>query len=405
MASSSQSTRKSVFGSGKIEPIIARVVSKEYPPTGAGIGRTSYELVESLKRLGKPVDVVNEITLSEETRPAYRRTPLFNQGILGTYGFWKQAIRYACSANRPSDFLWLHQPSGPPWVFRKHLSNYGRRVIITWHSTYFGWKKALLEARPSLQTITYYTVCSKFESSFVRSLKLFENVVFTGVSPHICDELRQQGGEDTEVTFIPNGLPDIANLDLDPRHTTRKKFGLPSNATIIVYVGSLTPIKQPLRILQAYKVIREVDPSTILIIIGSGPLYPLMKRIAASRKDIVFFGHLDRLTILNILKASDLFISFSLYEGLSNAELEAASCGLPLLLSDIPSHRDLRDLQMAMVVLMKNKGDLDHKEVEEAYDKAKSIKTLGKMDCMDSGRKSDYAWQGICQRYLRLAQA
>jgi glycosyltransferase involved in cell wall biosynthesis len=54
---------------------------------------------------------------------------------------------------------------------------------------------------------------------------------------------------------------------------------------------------------------------------------------------VKFMGY--RNDVLEIMRGARGFVSLSLHEGMPNTVLEAASCHLPLLLSDIPEHRSL----------------------------------------------------------------
>ena len=53
------------------------------------------------------------------------------------------------------------------------------------------------------------------------------------------------------------------------------------------------------------------------------------------------------------MKASDAFVSTSTFEGQPNAVLEAMACGCPLVVSDIPAHREFLDDQTAAIVPLK----------------------------------------------------
>jgi glycosyltransferase involved in cell wall biosynthesis len=50
------------------------------------------------------------------------------------------------------------------------------------------------------------------------------------------------------------------------------------------------------------------------------------------------------------MKSSDAFVNVSFFEGQPNAVLEAAVCGCPLILSDIPAHREMMDDSSALFV-------------------------------------------------------
>ena len=51
-----------------------------------------------------------------------------------------------------------------------------------------------------------------------------------------------------------------------------------------------------------------------------------------------------------MMKSADLFINFSDFEGMPNTVMEAMACGCPLLVSDIPAHREFLNEQSALIV-------------------------------------------------------
>jgi glycosyltransferase involved in cell wall biosynthesis len=50
------------------------------------------------------------------------------------------------------------------------------------------------------------------------------------------------------------------------------------------------------------------------------------------------------------MKKASLFISLSKFEGSPNAVMEAMACGCPLVLSDIPGHREILNDKSALFV-------------------------------------------------------
>jgi glycosyltransferase involved in cell wall biosynthesis len=54
------------------------------------------------------------------------------------------------------------------------------------------------------------------------------------------------------------------------------------------------------------------------------------------------------------MKASNAFVSTSAFEGQPNAVLEAMGCGCPLVVSDIPAHREFLGPETAAIVPLVN---------------------------------------------------
>jgi glycosyltransferase involved in cell wall biosynthesis len=81
----------------------------------------------------------------------------------------------------------------------------------------------------------------------------------------------------------------------------------------------------------------------------------LNPEIYSNNPQIHFVGPCNYSQTLNLLYKSDVFINFSLSEGSANALLEALCMGVPCVLSDIPSNRELAGDQ---AVYCDSKADL-----------------------------------------------
>lgn len=138
-----------------------------------------------------------------------------------------------------------------------------------------------------------------------------------------------QNGVDTNF-FCP--------LSDEKKRLLRKKLGLRDARTFLV-LGLLLPRKNNAIIIDAFK---RVD-STFgnLIIVGGGPEEGALKKKAQDVSNILFVGQTD--APLEYIQSSDFLISASLAEGLPNTVLEAISCGLIPLLSDITPHKEIVD--------------------------------------------------------------
>jgi glycosyltransferase involved in cell wall biosynthesis len=117
--------------------------------------------------------------------------------------------------------------------------------------------------------------------------------------------------------------------------SARAQFGLPLDSYLIVNVGRLSPQKNQSLLLRALQRLPQVH----LAIAGDGDLDEALRREASLlsvAERVRFLGRLDQSSVADLLAAADLFVQPSLFEGQSNALLEAMNAGVPVVASDIP---------------------------------------------------------------------
>lgn len=93
------------------------------------------------------------------------------------------------------------------------------------------------------------------------------------------------------------------------------------------------------------------DVPFVAVLCGDGPRRPDLERLARGLglgHRLVFPGYVSNLW--RLMKRADAFVSLSRFEGCPNVVLEAAACGSPLIVSDIPAHRELLDGHGALFV-------------------------------------------------------
>jgi glycosyltransferase involved in cell wall biosynthesis len=119
----------------------------------------------------------------------------------------------------------------------------------------------------------------------------------------------------------------------------RAEFGIPEDAVVVIHVGRMDPPKNHERLLCIFERFFRNVPSAYLLLVGAirEPIESAVRRTveqAALSDRIILAG--VRVDIPRLLKASDLMIFPSLWEGLPGAVLEAVAAKLPVVASDLP---------------------------------------------------------------------
>lgn len=137
-----------------------------------------------------------------------------------------------------------------------------------------------------------------------------------------------QNGVDTD-KFTP--------VTLEEKEKLRSKLNLSNDKMIFLVLGTFRPRKNVGTIIDAFRSINESNIE--LVIVGAGTQEIELKEKAKGDSRIIFTGVVSNAK--DYLQASDILVSSSLAEGLPNTVLEAISCGLPCILSDIGPHFEI----------------------------------------------------------------
>ena len=110
----------------------------------------------------------------------------------------------------------------------------------------------------------------------------------------------------------------------------------------VISVGRLIEVKNPAVLIEAFG--RSHRPDGRLVFVGDGPLRARLRAQADRRGlngQVVFTGLVERDDVYKLTARGDVFVSTSRGEGLPVAVLEAMACARPVILSDIPPHREI----------------------------------------------------------------
>ena len=149
-----------------------------------------------------------------------------------------------------------------------------------------------------------------------------------------------------KIVYVPGVGIDLDRFNRKTCSSDEKRIelGIKQDAFVLLSVGELIRRKNHIMILDALGILKKKGLLSNLqyCICGSGTLLSKLEEKAKElgiQDHVHFLGY--RNDISEIMKCSDLFMFMSLQEGLPVALMEAMSCGLPVICSDIRGNRDL----------------------------------------------------------------
>ncbi|MBO5530140.1 MAG: glycosyltransferase family 4 protein [Bacilli bacterium] len=120
------------------------------------------------------------------------------------------------------------------------------------------------------------------------------------------------------------------------RNKIRAKYNINKDDIIYLFAGNLTKLKNVIQMVEKFN--NNLNKNEFLLILGSGEMEVLLKKTIKD-KHIIFIGYTNKVN--EYMCASDIYVSFSLSEGFSISILEALENDNYLLISDIPSHKEV----------------------------------------------------------------
>jgi glycosyltransferase involved in cell wall biosynthesis len=164
------------------------------------------------------------------------------------------------------------------------------------------------------------------------------------VSQSAAEDLFGADGHAAGCAIIPCGI-DLAPFGAGaPRRAeTRRKLGLNEDALLIGHVGRFQARKNHHFLLEVAAAVFARDPRARLLLVGDGELIPEIEARARELRiadRVVFAGATPDVPAL--MRAMDVFVFPSRYEGLGLVLLEAQASGLPCVLAEgLPDEVDI----------------------------------------------------------------
>ena len=151
---------------------------------------------------------------------------------------------------------------------------------------------------------------------------------------------------------LPNGVDTLRYQPAMDTAAVRRELGLPLHSTMFLSVGTLKEVKGHDVLLRAMETLDAGAEKIVLVLVGDDKLDGSLQRQAAKNLpglDIRFVG--KQADVRPWYQAADVFILPSLWEGASNALLEAMSCGKAVIATRVGGNEDvIRDERTGFLV-------------------------------------------------------
>lgn len=145
-----------------------------------------------------------------------------------------------------------------------------------------------------------------------------------------------------KITVISNGIDTDYFDSIVPDPNLRQSLRILPDDFVIICVANFHPNKGHRYLLDAFEATYQKHTNVRLLLIGDGAERNNLERQIVnyqSKENILFLGR--RTDVPQLLKISDCFVLPTLFEGMSNAIMEAMASGLPVITTDIPENRFL----------------------------------------------------------------
>ncbi len=237
-----------------------------------------------------------------------------------------------------------------PYVASYQLLRIIRDKKISVIHVHLGILKFLVPIRHQLRGIKLIYTCHSLpkrffsgsnsnEFKFAKLLIRDNSLQLIALHEDMRRELNDMFGVDNTI-IIRNGIDfnrfrqvDESKIDI------RKSINIPSDAFLVGHVGRLSPEKNHLFLLDVFNQVRIYNPKSYLLLVGSGPQDSLIREKIKSLdlSDYVIMLS-NRSDIPQLMKAMDVFVFPSLFEGLPLSVVEAQVSGLRVVVSNTLTH-------------------------------------------------------------------
>ncbi|NQU82946.1 MAG: glycosyltransferase family 4 protein [Parcubacteria group bacterium] len=214
------------------------------------------------------------------------------------------------------------------------------------------------------------------------------------------DGLKNKIAKANKFLVIKNGIDFQLK---DTKQGIREQMGIPQDKIIIVMTARLAHPKNPLMFLEASKIVKNTFPEIKFMLIGDGIFMDECKEFVQNNN----LGHTSALLgektpeqTRKLMKACDVFVLCSKFEGMPITIIEAMFAGLPIVASDVGGVGELvKNNQNGFLLKTQNPEELAERIIYLAKNKNKS-KQLGNNSRIRA--QKGFSVQRMVEQYTKL---
>lgn len=211
-----------------------------------------------------------------------------------------------------------------------------------------------------------------------------------------------EGLKNRALKFLPTVSIDVIPNGVEPERFYPGKNDKKSDVLRLLTVGRLSVTKRVELLINAAAILHKDGCKVRLTIVGGGGLKQQIRQIVSenSLTDIIeITGRIDSEKMPQVYRKSDIFVSASMQEGMSNAMLEAMASGLPIVTTRCEGVDEL---------IAGNGTIVEQADAESIAASIKQLmqdpQTYSSMSAAARNRASSFSWSSVASRYIQHYQ-
>lgn len=309
---------------------ICMVISTPFPPK-EGIGYHTYYLSKKLIEKGHKVVVITRGSWRKTQRFFFDEIEVIKVPFIPIYPFYIRlhsifVNKIFKTMESEIDIIHIHSPLPP-------LIKTSKPIVLTIHTP-------MLTDYRRVKINSIYSLFSKISAklvSYPHELKLIKaSNIITTVTESVAKELNKYYTNSMNIVVTGNGV--------DENFFTTKDYKSNDIQKNILFVGRIDREKGLFDLIECAKYIFNIRSDIHFNLAGNGrDLKKLLRKIkkAKIQDKFIFLGQVEKKHLVKIYQNASIFVLPSYHEGLPGVILEAMSCGLPIIATDVRGNRDI----------------------------------------------------------------